>query len=66
MARFGETMHKAVGRVCLLLRKDDGQTIVEYALILAVVAAGAVGVLSVLSSEVSGLIMRVADAFPGG
>lgn len=47
-----------------VLGADDGQTLVEYALILAIVAAGCIGVLSILSSQISGLIERVAAAFP--
>lgn len=42
---------------------DDGQALVEYALIIAFVAIVCAGVLGALGTGVSGIIQQVADAF---
>jgi Flp pilus assembly pilin Flp len=43
---------------------DDGQALVEYALILALVALIAVPVLSAIGLDVANLFGDVSDAFP--
>ena len=43
---------------------DDGQALVEYALILALVALVAIPVLSVIGLDVANLFGDVSDAFP--
>ena len=45
------------------IRNDDGQALVEYALILLLIALVAVGVLSALGSGVSNLIDAAYNAF---
>ncbi len=47
------------------LRSDDGQALVEYALILLLIATVAVGVLTVLGQNVSTILQQVADGLPG-
>jgi Flp pilus assembly pilin Flp len=47
------------------LRSEDGQALVEYALILLLIATVAVGVLTVLGQNVSTILQQVADGLPG-
>lgn len=48
--------------------EDEGQGMVEYGLILALVAVGAVGLLYTLGGNVSSTLQSIVDAFtnPGG
>ena len=41
------------------LRREDGQTMVEYGVVLAVITAAALGALTVLSTNVGGALVRV-------
>ena len=43
-------------------RRDEGQTLVEYALILALVSIAAIGTLAALGVKVNGVLTTVADA----
>jgi len=45
--------------------REDGQTFVEYALILAVIAAGTVAALTFLSGQISGLYGKIIADVPG-
>ena len=45
------------------LRKDEGQALVEYALILFLIALVSIGVLSVLGTKVSTVLQSVVDGF---
>ena len=47
------------------LRADEGQALVEYALILMLIATVAVGVLTVLGQNVSTILQQMADGLPG-
>jgi Flp pilus assembly pilin Flp len=47
------------------LRSDEGQALVEYALILMLIATVAVGVLTVLGQNVSTILQQMADGLPG-
>jgi Flp pilus assembly pilin Flp len=51
-------------RVSSLLRRETGQTMTEYALIVAVVAVAAIAALAALNGGVSGAITRVVNALP--
>ncbi|MGH3991918.1 MAG: Flp family type IVb pilin [Pseudonocardiaceae bacterium] len=44
--------------------REQGQGLLEYALILLFVAAAAVGLLTVLGTSVSGMLNAVAGVFP--
>jgi Flp pilus assembly pilin Flp len=46
----------------LSLRRDDGQTLVEYALILAILSLGLVAALSLLRDEIGDLFTTIMDA----
>jgi Flp pilus assembly pilin Flp len=49
------------GMVQLLkLRREDGQTMAEYGVVLAVITAAALGALTLLSTNVGGALTRVA------
>jgi Flp pilus assembly pilin Flp len=41
------------------LRREDGQTMAEYGVVLAVITAAALGALTVLSTNVGGALVRV-------
>lgn len=44
--------------------REDGQALVEYALIIALVALAAFAALKVLGSDVAGALQKVANDFP--
>jgi len=46
-------------------RREDGQTFVEYALILAVIAAGVVLALTFLSGQINALYGKITADVPG-
>ena len=45
-----------------LLRKQEGQTLAEYALILVLIAIVCIGVLTVLGTSVTGVLTTIAGA----
>lgn len=47
-----------------LTRRDDGQTMAEYAVALAVISAGAVAIYTALSGGIAGSISRVIRLIP--
>jgi Flp pilus assembly pilin Flp len=49
----------------LAARSDDGQALVEYALIILLIATVAVGVLTVLGQNVSTILQQIGDGLPG-
>ena len=67
-----EKLNLFLGRLYLETKREDGQTMTEYALVLAVLAAGAVAVISILlgTSATTGLkgkfteIINAIDATP--
>jgi Flp pilus assembly pilin Flp len=46
------------------LRRDEGQTMAEYGVVLAVITIGAVAVFTALSGGISGAINRVIGFLP--
>jgi pilus assembly protein Flp/PilA len=48
--------------VARLSRDDEGQTLVEYALILALVSIVAIGALALLGAKISTVLTTVTDA----
>jgi Flp pilus assembly pilin Flp len=46
-------------RLASLVRKDDGQTMAEYAVVLAVITVATVAVFTALSGGISGAISNV-------
>jgi pilus assembly protein Flp/PilA len=50
---------KVLSAFSSLLTREEGQTMVEYALILALVSVSAVALLSVLGGTVSGVFSKV-------
>jgi Flp pilus assembly pilin Flp len=61
MARF---IAASWSRARAFARQESGQTMTEYALIIAVVAIAAVAALGALNSGVSSAITRVVSALP--
>lgn len=46
-----------------LLSQEEGQALVEYAIILALISIACIGVLRVLGSDVSGMFSKVVGDF---
>jgi Flp pilus assembly pilin Flp len=46
-------------------RRDDGQTMAEYGIVLAVITIGAVGAFTLLSGEIQQAVQRAIDLIPG-
>ena len=52
---------------CETLRKrEDGQTMAEYGVVLAVITLAVIGAITLLSSHVRNAITSVANILPGG
>ena len=47
-------MRSSIARILALIEREDGQTMAEYAIVLAVISVGIVTALTVLSSSISG------------
>jgi Flp pilus assembly pilin Flp len=48
------------------LRREEGQTMAEYGVVLAVIALAVIGAITLLSSHVRDAITSVANILPGG
>jgi pilus assembly protein Flp/PilA len=48
-----------------ITQREEGQALVEYALILALVALVAIGALTALGGSVSGLLQTISDTVAG-
>jgi Flp pilus assembly pilin Flp len=51
-------------RARLQLAREDGQALIEYALVLGLIVTGAVATLQLLGPSVVGLLTQVENAFP--
>jgi Flp pilus assembly pilin Flp len=47
-------------------RREEGQTMAEYGVVLAVIAIAVIGAITLLSSNVRNAITSVANVLPGG
>lgn len=61
-----ELFTKAQSFVVSKLQREDGQALVEYALILALIAVVSIGVLTALGGGVSAELQKIADKLPTG
>ena len=52
-------------RLCAGCNRDNGQTMAEYGVVLAVITAASVAVFTALSGGVQGAVNRVIGFFPG-
>ena len=48
------------------VRRDDGQDLLEYSLLVALIALVAVGAVTAAGGSVSGIFTQIAAAIPGG
>jgi pilus assembly protein Flp/PilA len=64
MERINLWTSRLVGRV-QAVRAEDGQAMVEYALILALVSIAALVILQTLGSDVSNVFTSISDAIEG-
>jgi Flp pilus assembly pilin Flp len=53
---------KLLARLVTTLDREDGQTMAEYGVILAVITAAIITVLALLSGNIAAVLGRVADA----
>lgn len=44
--------------------REEGQSLVEYALVLVLIAIAVIGILAVLGTNISAVFERIADAMP--
>jgi Flp pilus assembly pilin Flp len=51
--------------LCCLLDQEEGQTIPEYALLLALLALAVIASVLLLGSQISAVLVRLADALTG-
>jgi Flp pilus assembly pilin Flp len=58
------TMSEWLGFVRLNWKKEEGQTMAEYGVVLAVITIGAVAVFTALSGGISGSISKVTALLP--
>ena len=58
-----ETVHSVASRVYLVVRalrdREEGQALVEYALLLSLIAVVSIGILTALGKSVSGIFSSV-------
>jgi Flp pilus assembly pilin Flp len=55
---------KEAKRLLSLLRREEGQTMAEYGIVLAVITIAAVGVFTALSGGIQGAISNVTGLLP--
>jgi pilus assembly protein Flp/PilA len=55
-----------VNRLRALVRKDEGQDLLEYALLIALIALVCVGAVALAGSSVSTVFTNIAGAIPAG
>lgn len=60
---MGDVLKVYRGWVAANLRRDEGQALVEYALILFLIALVSIAVLSALGAKVTGVLQSVVDGF---
>ena len=48
------------------IRRDEGQTMAEYGVVLAVITLAVIGAITLLSSHVRDALTSVANILPGG
>ena len=48
-----------------LLNDERGASVAEYGLIIAIIAAGVIGVMSIFGGQLSGIFSRAGDRFSG-
>ena len=63
--RFNLWIGSLVGRVQQLKEREDGQAMVEYALILGLVSVVAIGVLTAIGTNVTAIYANIRDALAG-
>lgn len=54
----------ALTAVRSFIRREEGQDLIEYALLAALIAVGAVTILGTVNGEINGVFQDVVDALP--
>jgi pilus assembly protein Flp/PilA len=60
-----ETM-ELINRLCALVRNEEGQDLLEYALLIALIALVCVGAVALAGSKVSTVFTNIAAQLPAG
>lgn len=60
---MNQLLVKASSAFSALLSREEGQALVEYAIILALISIACIGVLRLLGSDVSGMFSKVVGDF---
>lgn len=63
---FAFTQTFAASTVDALRRREEGQTMAEYGVVLAVITIAVIGAISLLSDNVRSALENVAGSLPGG
>ena len=63
MSRMFPALRRTIRETALTLRRDEGQTLVEYTLVLMLIVILAVGLLSTMGHTVSTMISKATNAF---
>lgn len=66
MLRLVAFMQASAPQALIRLRREEGQTMAEYGVVLAVIILAVVVAITTLSGRVSGAISSVANLLPGG
>ena len=59
------TVNEWLLRICASCKREQGQTMAEYGVVMAVITVASVSVFTALSGGVQGAIDRVIGLFPG-
>ena len=59
------TLTEWFDRLCASCKREDGQTMAEYGVVMAVITVASVAVFTALSGGVHGAVNRVIGFFPG-
>jgi Flp pilus assembly pilin Flp len=59
------TLDDRLIRFCASCKREDGQTMAEYGVVMAVITVASVAVFTALSGGVQGSLNRVIGLFPG-
>jgi len=63
--RYSMSLTKTRNKIRSAVRREDGQTMAEYGVVLAVITVATVAVFTALSGGITGAVNSVIDLLPG-